>query len=235
MNNLKYNRIVFNAFKKQYYGLNTIEELKKAQKDFMLCKNEFGIFKECIENFISLKEREFKNKSLNDLIKPFNEVEPITFNLKGLNSVEKKINQIDNSKLKFEFNGLFNLLNDRTNLVYNNLYIREKIIKDLNKFKSLKFFKVNYISRYNLKSEYKYLTFKNDAQKEHTKLYFIKSGLYVQKTLYRDDIRLKVFYIGKKYKTLLKSQSETHKRVLKEDKFNLSCIDAYKTLEKKTV
>ena len=225
-------KILFNAYKKHYVGIKTVDELKQAKKDFYGCFNDFGIYRKSIQKFLELKELEFKNKSLNDLIKPFESVEPLRFNLKGLNSVEKKISQIDNSKLKFEFNGLFNLLNDRTNLVYNDLYTRNQIIKDLNKFKSLKFFKVNYISRYNLKNEFKHLVFKNDAQINHSKIYFIQSGLYAMKTVKKDDITIKVFYIGKKYKTLLKSPN-TPKIVLKEDKFNLSCIDAYKTLNKK--
>lgn len=230
--NKNISKILFKQFKKEYYGLTTVEELKSAKRDYCIVSNDFGIYKECIESFISLKEREFKNKSLNDLIKPIEEVKPLNFDLKGLSSVKDKINKLDNLKLKYEFEGLFNLLNDRTNLIYNSLHIREQIIKDLNKFKSLRFFKVGYISRYNLKNEFKNLTFKNNTTVGHTKIYFIKNGLYVLKTLKKDDITLKVFYIGNKYKTLLKSQSETHKRVLKEDKFNLSCIDAYKTLDK---
>ena len=231
--NKNISKILFKQFKKEYYGLTTVEELKSAKRDYCIVSNDFGIYKQCIESFISLKEREFKSNSLNNLIKPFNQVEPLVFNLKGLNEVNHKINKLNDIKLKFEFKGLFNLLSDRNNLVYNNLHERDKIIKDLNKFKSLRFFKVGYISRYNLKNEYKFLTYKNGSTIGHTKIYFIKNGLYVLKTLKKDDITLKVFYVGNKYKTLLKSQSETHKRVLKEDKFNLSCIDAYKTLNKK--
>lgn len=227
-----YSKIAFREFKSRYYGLSTVEELEMAKKDYRIISNDFGIYRECIDSFIVNKEREFKKEFLNSLIKPFKEIAPLKFDLKGLDSVKSKIEKIDNSKLKFEFKGLFNLLNDRTNLVYNDLYTRKQIIKDLNKFKSLKFFKVNYISRYNLKSDYKYLAFKNDAKKEHSKIYFIKNGLYVMKTLYRDDIKLKVFYIGKKYKTLLKPLNAP-KKVLKGEQYNLSSIDAYKTLDKK--
>lgn len=227
-----YSKIAFREFKKAYYGLSTVEELESAKRDYSIISNDFGIYRECIESFIVNKEREFKKEFLNSLIKPFEEVEPLKFDLKGLNDVNSKINKLSDSKLKFEFKGLFNLLSDRTNLVYNDLYTRKQIIKDLNKFKSLKFFKVNYISRYNLKSDYKYLAFKNDAKKEYSKIYFIKNGLYVMKTLYRDDIKLKVFYIGKKYKTLLKPLN-TPKRVLKGEQFNISCTEAYKTLNKK--
>lgn len=230
--NKNISKILFKQFKKEYYGLTTVEELKSAKRDYCIVSNNFGIYKECIESFISLKEREFKNKSLNDLIKPIEEIKPLNFDLKGLSSVKDKINKLDNLKLKYEFKGLFNLLNDRTNLIYNSLYIREQIIKDLNKFKSLRFFKVGYISRYNLKNEFKNLTFKNNATVGHTKIYFIKTGLYVLKTLKPDDISLKVFYVGNKYKTLLKS-SKVPKRTLKGDKFNLSSTEAYKVLDKK--
>ena len=230
--NKKQNQILFNAYKKHYVGIKTVEQLEEAKKAFYASFSDFGDYQVAITKFIDIKENEIKKQSLNDLIKPFESIKPLNFNLKGLDSVEKKISQIDNSKLKFEFKGLFNLLNDRTNLVYNDLYTRKKIIKDLNKFKSLKFFKVNYVSRYNLKNEYKYLAYKNDATKEHSKIYFIKSGLYAMKTLYRDDIKLKVFYIGKKYKTLLKSSNNV-KRTLKGERFNISSIDAYKVLDKK--
>ncbi len=226
-------KILFKAYKKHYINVKSVDELEQAKKAFYTC--DFGVYQETIKKFLELKELEFKNNSLNDLIKPIEEVEPITFNLKGLDSLKLKIDKLENlenSKLKFEFEGLFNLLNDRTNLVYNNLYTRKQIIEDLNKFKSLKFFKVNYLSRYDLKSEYRYLAFKNDAKKEHSKLCFVKSGLYVLKTLKKDDISLKVFYIGKKYKTLIKSSSNV-KRTLKGSKFNVSCTEAYKTLNKK--
>src|SRR5574344_1281746 len=119
--NNTYSKIALREFKRQYYGLSTVEELKSAKRDYNIVSNDFGIYKECVASFISLKEREFKNNSLNKLIKPFEEQKPLNFNIKGLDSLEKKINKIDNSKLKFEFEGLFNLLSDRTNLVYNNL------------------------------------------------------------------------------------------------------------------
>ena len=230
--NKKQNQILFNAYKKHYVGIKTVEQLDEAKKAFYACFNDFGVYQGTIKKFLELKELEFKNNSLNDLIKPFKELEPLNFNLKGLDNLRCKIDKIDNVKLNYDFNGLFNLLSDRINLIYNPLYIRQQIIKDLNKFKSLRFFKVGYISRYNLKNEYKYLTFKNDCTKNHTKVYFIKSGLYVLKTLKHDDLNLKVFYIGKKYKTLLKSSNNV-KRTLKGEKFNISSTDAYKVLDKK--
>lgn len=230
--NKNISKILFKQFKKEYYGLTTQNELENAKKDFRICNKQFGIYTECVESFITQKEKELKYKSLNDLIKPFESIKPLKFNLKGLDSVEKKISQIDSPKLKFEFKGLFNLLSDRNNLVYNDLYTRKQIIKDLNKFKSLKFFKVNYVSRYNLKNEYKFLSYKNNTTIGHSKIYFIKDGVYVLKTLKKDDITIKVFYIGNRYKTLLKS-SNTCKKVLKEDKYNLSSTEAYKVLDKK--
>lgn len=227
-----YSRIVFNAYKKHYSDIKTLEQLNQAKKAYYACFNDFGAYQGTIKKFLEIKESELKSNRLNGLIKPFEQVEPLSFNLKGLNDVKNKISKLDSVKLKYEFEGLFNLLSDKTNLIYNPLWIRQQIIKDLNKFKSLRFFKVGYISKSNLKSEYRHLAFKNDAKKEHSKLYFIKSGLYVLKTLHHDNLSLKVFYIGKKYKTLLKSSNNV-KMTLKDDKFNLSCIDAYKTLNKK--
>ena len=230
--NKNISKIVFKQYKQKYYGLDTVEELEQAKKDFIISSELFGIYKPTINKFIELKELELKNKSLNDLIKPFKEQEPLNFNIKGLDSVKSKINKLNNPKLKYEFEGLFNLLNDHKNLIYNNLNERNKIIKDLNKFKSLKFFKVGYISRYNLKNEFKHLTFKNGAELGHSKLYFINKGLYVLKTLDKDNITLKVFYINNKYKTLINNNLNTNKKVLKGEKFNLSSINAYKTLDK---
>lgn len=230
--NKNVSKILFKRFKEEYSDIKTIEELKVAKRDYKIISSDFGVYESVVSRFIELKEKELKKEFLNSLIKPIEEVEPITFNLKGLSSVKDKINKINNVKLCYEFNGLFNLLSDRINLTYNSLYVRSQIIKDLNKFKSLRFFKVGYISKYNLKNEYKHLSFKNDCTKNHTKVYFIKSGLYVLKTLHHDNLSLKVFYIGNKYKTLLKP-SNTCKKVLKGEKFNLSCIDAYKTLDKK--
>ena len=230
MNNIS--KILFKRFKEEYFNLETVEELKTAKRDYLIVSHQFGIYEDTIKKFIDLKELEFKNKSLNDLIKPIEEIKPLNFDLKGLSSVKDKINKLDNLKLKYEFEGLFNLLNDHKNLIYNNLNERSKIIKDLNKFKSLKFFKVGYISRYDLKKEYRHLSYKNNAVQEHSKIHFIKNGLYVLKTLHPDNLTLKVFYIGNRYKTLIK-QSNTPKRVLKGDKFNLSSTEAYKVLDKK--
>ena len=226
-----YSKIVFNAYKKHYTDIKTFEQLNEAKKAYYAFFNDFGVYQGTIKKFLEIKESELKSNRLNGLIKPFEQVEPLSFNLKGLNDVKNKISKLDNVKLKYEFKGLFNLLSDKTNLIYNPLWIRNKIVKDLNKFKSLRYFKVNYLSRYNLKTEYKYLTYKNDATLNHSKIYYIKSGLYIVKTLKKDDVSLKAFYIGKKYKTLLKT-CNTPKRVLKGDKFNLSCVDAYKTLDK---
>lgn len=230
--NKKQNQILFNAYKKHYVSIKTVEQLEEAKKAFYASFSDFGDYQSTISNFLEIKEKKIKKEFLNSLIKPFEESKPLKFNLKGLNDVKSKINKLDNPKLKYEFEGLFNLLNDHKNLIYNNLNERSKIIKDLNKFKSLKFFKVGYISRYNLKNEYKFLTYKNNATVGHTKIYFIKNGLYVLKTLKPDNITIKVFYIGNRYKTLIK-QSNTPKRVLKGDKFNLSSTEAYKVLDKK--
>lgn len=230
--NKNISKILFKQFKKEYYGLQTVEELESAKRDYRIISSKFGIFENTVVEFLNYKELEFKNKHLNGLIKPFEQVEPLSFNLKGLNDVKNKISKLDNVKLKYEFGGLFNLLSDSKNLIYNPLGERKRIIKDLNKFKSLRYFKVNYLSRYNLKTEYKYLTYKNDATLNHSKIYYIKSGLYIVKTLKKDDVSLKAFYIGKKYKTLLKPLN-TPKRVLKGEQYNLSSVDAYKTLDKK--
>lgn len=233
-NNKEINKICFKNFLKELKQIKTHKELvilsnKVENSEFL------GVFKKDAQKMLKNKFKYFRKQNLKKnyiscCIPKYQE--PLNFNLKGLDDIEKKISKLNDFKLKFEFEGFFNLLNDKNNLLYNPLWIRKQIIKDLNKFKSLRFFKVNYISRYDLKSEYKSLSFKNGSTKNHTKIYFIKSGLYVLKTLEHDNLNLKVFYIGKKYKTLLKP-SKTHKKVLKGEKFNISSTDAYKVLDKK--
>lgn len=222
----------YNNFKKLLYSCKNEQDVRRLEVEYKQFSDCFIGFEKSIELILKRQYLKLEQEKKDKLISYPTEKEPLIFNLKGLDKIKSKIDKIDSVKLNYEFNGLFNLLGDSVNLIYNPLYIRKQIIKDLNKFKSLRFFKVGYISKYNLKSQYKYLTFKNNAEKEHTKIYFIKSGLYVLKTLHHDNLTLKVFYIGNKYKTLLKS-SNIPKRTLKEDKFNVSCIDAYKTLEKK--
>lgn len=222
----------YNNFKKLLYSCKNKQDVRSLEIQYKQFSDCFIGFEQCIELLLKNEYTRLDKQKKEDLIRLPKEFKPLIFNLDGLNELENKINKINNPKLKYEFKGLFNLLSDKLNLTYNSLYERKKIIEDLNKFKSLKFFKINYLSRYNLKNEFKHLTFKNGAELGHSKLYFINKGLYVLKTLDKDNITLKVFYIGNKYKTLLKSSSNV-KRTLKGDKFNVSCIDAYKTLNKK--
>lgn len=230
----KINQICFKNFLKELKQVKTHKELvilsnKVDDSDFL------GIFKEDAKKMLKNKFKYFRKQHLKKdyiscCIPKYQE--PLNFNIKGLDKIENKINKIDSLKLKFEFKGLFNLLNDKTNLVYNDLYTRKQIVKDLNKFKSLKFFKVSYISRFDLKKDYGFLAVKKGADKGHSKLYFIKNGLYILKTVEHDDLTLKAFYIGNKYKTVLRKKNN-YKKVLKGEKFNLSSINAYKTLDKR--
>ena len=226
-------KIYFDAFKRHYSNIDSMEDLTDAKKAFSVSYKKLGIYKPTVYRFLNAKSKEFKNNSLNVVISDAKELKPLKFDLKGLNKLESNINRLNNLKLKYEFEGLFNLLSDECNLLYNPLWIWQQIIKDLNKFKSLKFFKVGYISRYNLKRDYKYLTYKNGAERGHSKVYFIKSGLYLLKTLKKDDISLKVFYVGQRYRTLLNKSSNKVICNLKDKKFNLSSTEAYKVLDKK--
>lgn len=235
MDNKRIQKICFKNFVQQLREISSNKELLTFKLQFIEHKDCLGIFKDDAKTLLKNKELQLTldNKQSNVIIEEPTSFEPLKFNLKGLNKVEEKIDRLNDFKLKFEFKGLFNLLNDRTNLIYNNLYTRQQIIKDLNLFKSLKFFKVGYVSRYDLKKDYKYLTFKNGSNVGHTKIYFIKNGLYAMKTLKKDDVTLKVFYVGNKYRTLLNNKSNKIFCPLKQDKFNLSCLDAYKVLNKK--
>lgn len=235
MNNKKIQAICFKNAVEQLREINNKKDLIRFKILYKKYSYSLGVFKSDFDSLLKNKELQLKkldNNKSNVIISEPTVFEPLKFNLKGLDSVKDKIDKIDNVKLNYEFNGLFNLLSDSVNLTYNSLSERNKIIKDLNKFKSLKFFKVNYLSRYDLKKEYKKFTFKNDSSINHSKIYFIKSGLYLMKTLKKDDITLKVFYVGNKYKTLLNKSNHKVFCPLKQDKFNLSCLDAYKTLNK---
>ena len=227
-------KICFKNAVEELRTIKTSSELITFKLKFFKYSKCFGVFEDDLKMMLKNKEHQLEldsNKS-NVTISDPTLFEPLNFNLQGLDTLEDKINKLNDFKLKYEFKGLLNLLSDSCNLIYNPLWIRQQIIKDLNKFKSLKFFKVNYLSRYDLKREYRKLSYKNNADIGHSKLYFIKKGLYVLKTLKKDDISLKVFYVGNRYKTLLKT-CNTPKRVLKGDKYNLSSTEAYKVLDKK--
>lgn len=234
MNDKKIQAICFKNALRQLREINSKKDLISFKILYKKYSYSLGVFKSDFESLLKNKELQLKldNNKSNVIISEPTVFKPLKFNLKGLNNLKDKIDKINNPKLKYEFEGLFNLLSDELNLTYNPLWIRQQIIKDLNKFKSLKFFKVNYLSRYDLKREYKKFTFKNDSSINHSKIYFIKSGLYLLKTLKKDDISLKVFYVGNKHKTLL-NKHNTYKRVLKGEKYNLSSTDAYKVLDKK--
>lgn len=234
MNDKKIQAICFKNAVEQLRDIDNKKELIRFKILYNEYSHSLGVFKSDFDTFLKNKELQLTldNKQSNVIISEPTSFKSLKFNLKGLNDLKDKIDRLNEFKLKYEFKGLFNLLSDTNNLVYNPLYTRQQVIKDLNKFKSLKFFKVNYLSRYDLKREYKKFTFKNDSSINHSKIYFIKSGLYLLKTLKKDDISLKVFYVGNKHKTLL-NKHNTYKRVLKGEKYNLSSTEAYKMLNKK--
>lgn len=209
-------------------SVNELKDAKKALKGnsrlYEDVKRQLIIF---VDAFISIQEK----KARMDFIKPFQAWIALEYNLKGEERVERKINAIKDPKLQNGFIGLFNLLTDRKNLVYNNLGTRQDVLNDLNKFKSLRFFKIAYVSRFDLNNDYAFLSLKRGAKKFHSKLYFIEHGLYVLKTVEHDDITIKAFYIHNKVKNLL-GGAKTKKALPKDAKFNKSSVDAWKTLEK---
>lgn len=226
-----YNSVMYNAVKDFLRTPRSVSELKDAKKAL---KSNSRLYKDVqdqlivfVDAFISIQEK----KARTDFIKPFQAWRALEYDLKGEEKVESKINKIQDLKLKNGFNGLFNLLTDRKNLVYNSLKTRQDVLNDLNKFKSLKFFKMAYVSPFDLKKDYGFLAVKRGAQKFHSKLYFIEHGLYVLKTVEHDSLTIKAFYIQNKVKNLLGS-SEIKKALPKDAKFNKSSVDAWKTLEK---
>ena len=231
----EFEKSCFIEFKKQAQGIETEEDLMSLEKQFRKFSDCFGEFKATIEDFLTFKHNEFKNTRLDALIRPFEPSEAFVFNLKGLEQVEKKIDAIQDAKLKNAFDGVFNLLNERSNLVYNKLWTRQALIDDLNKFKTFKFFKVAYVSAFDLRKDYRYLAVKGDAKQFRTQIIPIEHGLFVLKTLETDGINLKAFYIQEKVNDLLEKggrAANLKKAVPQGDKFNLSSVDAWKSLEK---
>lgn len=231
MNDRNPNLECFKEFKKQANEIKNERDLKNLEIKFRKFSYCFGNYKSVIDAFFDSKYKEFKKNKLNNLIRPFDGWDSLNYNIKGEEALNKKIGSIKDPKIKYAFEGMFNLLTEKNNLVYNPLYTRQKIINDLNLFKSLNFFKVVYVSPSDLKGEYAFLSVKKGATKFYSKLYFVKHGLYVMKTLNHDGITLKVFYIKNNIKDLLR-EAKIKNKLPKDDKFNLSSVDAWKTLDK---
>lgn len=229
--NKNVHRNCFNQFKSMAQRVKTKEDLRVLEKQFRRNIECFGEFKVTIDAFFDAKYLEFKKNDLALLIRPIEEVNALEFNLKGLNKVEHKIKNIKDVKLKNGFKGVFNLLNERSNLVYNDLKTRQEVIDDLNVFKSLNYFKMAYVSPFDLKSDYKYLSYRNGAIKFYSQIIPIEHGLFVLKTMEHDGLTLKAFYINNKVK-ILTNNGLKRKNVLKDDKFNLTSTDAFKSLNK---
>ena len=230
-----YNSVMYNAVKDFLRTPRSVSELKDATKRVLTNSRLFKDVQHQLIIFIDafiFKNEKAAREALICRPTAWNALE---FNLTGLERVERKIGQVKDAKLKNAFNGLFNLLADERNLIYNKLSKRQDVINDLNKFKTFKFFKVAYVSAFNLKKDFRFLAVKGNAQRFHSKLYFIEHGLYVLKTVETDGITLKAFYINNNINNLLEKGGRVanlKKAVPRGDKFNLSSVDAWKTLEK---
>lgn len=228
----EYNKFMYQEVKSYLMGEHPLIEVKERRAFLYNDKKLEEHIKYELVKFTNAYINKKEEKGLIE-IKPFNEWKPIKFNINNndIKTIETKINKIKNPKLRFGFNGVLNLIKDENNLVYNSLYTRKEILKDLTTFKSLNGFKVSYINPTNLKKEYGFLATKKGCDKNHSKIIFIKHGLYVLKTINHDGISLKCFYIFNNVKTLIRPKKIT-KKLPKLDKFNLSSTEAWKTLKK---
>lgn len=228
----KYNEFMYKTVKEYLMGDHPLIEVKERRAFLYNDEKLAEHIKYELVKFTNLyiNKREHKDSIT---IKDLQEWKPLSFDIKkeDVEYVEKKVAQIKAPKLCFGFDGVLNLIKDKNNLIYNPLYIRKQIIRDLKTFKSLNGFKVSYINPSDLKKEYSFLAVKKDCKKGHSKLHYIGHGLYVLKTVNHDDITLKVFYIFNNVKTLLRKKG-VQRMPLKNDKFNLSSVDAWKTLKK---
>lgn len=239
--------IIFGNFKDELMRVVSLEELEILSRNFNNYRQSFGIFEEEAENFLNIKKEiilsqeepkevqitcNIKKEDSKIQIDSPTEFKPLKFNLKGLESLKSKIDRIKSPKLKYEFEGLFNLLSDSHNLVYNELWLRQKIIDDLNKFKSLNYHKCNYISPFYLKKDYKHLSYKNDCLKFFTKVIRVSKTVIVLKTMLEDSIQLKAFCTSSKGLKKVVNLNKSNKTTGKVPKVNLSSLEAYKTLKK---
>ena len=147
-----------------------------------------------------------------------------------INEVLRKIGKIKNQKNKNHWRGFFNLLSDK-NLVYNNLYTRNKILKELKDLKSFNDFKVVYIKNKPLKKEYRHLLIKGDCIKDYTKLIYLNKFCYILKTVQKDGIELKAICA---FNSVNKVYQKPEKKcwLSGKERFNVSCLDAWKHLNK---
>lgn len=230
-----YNSVMYKAVIDYLRAERSVDELKDAKKSVLSNSRLFKDVQRQLVIFIDAFIFKHEKAAREAFICRPTAWKALEFNLTGLERVERKIGQVKSAKLKNAFNGLFNLLADERNLVYNKLAKRQEVIDDLNRFKSFNFFKVAYVSAFDLKKPYRFLAVKADAQRFHSKLYMIEHGLYVLKTVETDGITLKAFYINNKVNTLLEKggrAANLKKAVPRGDKFNLSSVDAWKSLEK---
>lgn len=230
-----YNSIIYKAVIDFLRAEHSVDELKDARKSVLTNSRLYKDVQRQLIIFIDAFIFKHEKAAREALICRPTAWKALEFNLTGLERVERKISQIKDVKTQNAFVGLFNLLADERNLVYNKLSTRQAVIDDLNKFKTLKFFKVAYVSAFDLKKAFRFLAVKADAQRFHSKLYMMEHGLYVLKTVETDGITLKAFYIHNKINNLLEKggrAANLKKAVPRGDKFNLSSVDAWKSLEK---
>ena len=112
-------KICFKNAVKELREIETSSELIAFKLNFFKYSKCFGAFKNDLRAMLKNKEHQLDNNKSNVTISDPTLFKPLNFNLKGLDTLTDKINKLNDYKLKHEFKGLFNLLSDDCNLVYN--------------------------------------------------------------------------------------------------------------------
>lgn len=215
-----------NAISMLKKNMNNKEQLKNIKKDIIMLNKNNNVYKDVIKQLLvfvnAVLEVNF-NKGIKitnpTIFKPINN----NLDVEKIDYIKSRLKTIKSNKLLHHFKGLLNLLEDK-NLIYNEIYKRNNIIDYLMNFKSLNYFKIGYININDLNSEYSFLSVKKDKIKFYSKIQLINNCI-VFNTLEHDNITIKVLYTNKKDLKVFYKQDNSNKRILTDNKFNISSID----------
>lgn len=229
-----FNSIVYGNCVQMLREAETTDEYLTIKKDLLKIQDRLfqDVFRQLMIFVTSCIKVNEKNSSSNTMISEATIFHPLSYDdldLDGLNLIEQRINSIKtagrhkkNCKIKYDLQGLYNLLADK-NLVYNEIYKRNEIIAYLKPIRGLHNLKACYIHPNSLKSDYSFLSVKKDKILSFSKIQLINNCIVIN-TLNTDDISIKVLYMNKSdvKKFLRRYDYEAHKL---PSKFNIDCLD----------
>lgn len=229
-----FNSIVYGNCVQMLREAETTDEYLSIKKDLLKIQDRLfqDVFKQLMIFVTSCIKVNEKNSS-NTIISEPTIFSPLSYgdlDLDGLNLIEQRINSIKtvgrhkkNCKIKYDLQGLYNLLADK-NLVYNEIYKRNEIIAYLKPIRGLHNLKVCYIHPNSLKSDYSFLATKGNKTVGFSKIQFINNCIIIN-TLNTDNITIKVLYSNKNdVKKFLRgyNKKEAHRM---PKKFNIDCLN----------